>query len=99
MDTRAISSTIHSLRTRLAAIVVLLMVVVVYLAVAATIPSQRPQAPTESSVRVVVAESDLAAYERTLARLRDLNTSGDPALDAGLLLLPEHMPGQRSGPY
>ncbi len=32
-----------------------------------------------------------------MARLRDLNTSGDPALDAGDL--PLRAPGQWAGPY
>ncbi len=129
MDTRAISSTIQSFRTRLAAIAVLLMVVVVYIGVATGLRHATPEGQTSAAVwqATVSAQAarDLAmvmeeqrrerlsaneqtasvdravqaAHEGTLARLRDLNTSGDPALDAGLLLLPEHMPGQRSGPY
>ncbi|MFN8485620.1 MAG: hypothetical protein U0768_21480 [Anaerolineae bacterium] len=38
-----------------------------------------------------------AVYQRELARLRDLNTSGDPELDAGLL--PGAFSDTRSGPH
>ncbi|MFN8499021.1 MAG: hypothetical protein U0641_14320 [Anaerolineae bacterium] len=73
-----------------AALLALLAIVAVYVVwIGVKSQAQIPAASAPVAVQAVagpapVAVRSAAAYERDLARLRDLNTSGDPALDAGL---------------
>jgi hypothetical protein len=52
---------------------------------------------TDGATVPAAAAAHMATFERSLARLRDLNASGDPTVDVGVF--PERPVGHRTGPY
>lgn len=93
----------HWFHPRAAILVVLALAAVYVVWIGLRAQAQIPAVSAPAAVQAVAVTGPQASvrsateYASQMARLRDLNTSGDPALDAGLL--PLRAAGQQGGPY